>query len=101
MQKRGKERAAKCERRPSLKPASVKVRSVPLFQAEEVGEGTSMALPATLQRVLATPGRETAREQKYLSFTEKEISHTARCKCTRVVWFITVAFAFTNANFYA
>lgn len=82
MQKRGKERAAKCERRPLLKPASVKVSSVPLFQADKVGEGSSMALPATLQKVLATPGRETTREQKHLPFTEKEISHTARCKCT-------------------
>lgn len=81
MQKRGKERVAKCEGRPSLKPASVKVRSVPLFQAEEAGEGSSTALAATLRRALATPVRGTAREQKSLSFTEKVVSHTAHSKC--------------------
>lgn len=52
-----------------------------LLQAEEAGEGNSTALPATLRRVLATPGRGTAGEQKSLSFTEKMISHTAHSKC--------------------
>lgn len=100
MQKKGKERAARCERRPSLTPASVEVRSVALFQAEAAGEGSSTAVPATLRRVLATPGRETVREQKYLFFTEKVISHPASVQ-VGVIWFFTVTFAFTNANFYA
>lgn len=81
MQKRGRERAAESERRPSLKPPSVKVRSVALFQAEEAGEGSSVALLATVWRVLATPGRGTSMEQKSLSFTEKINSHTAHSKC--------------------
>jgi len=101
MQKRGKERAAKCKRRPLLKPASVKIGSVPPFQAEEVGEGSSMALPTTLRRMLAAPGRGTVGEQKSLSFTEViHTPHTASAQ-VGVVWFFMVAFAFTNANFYA
>lgn len=73
------ERKRKRERRPTLKPVSVMVRSVPLFQAE-VGEGSSAALRTALPRVLASPGRGRAGQQKYLSFTEKVVSHTAHSR---------------------
>lgn len=80
MQRRGKERSAKFEKRPSLTSASIKFRFVTLFPAEEAGEDHSTALRATLHRVLATPGRAVVREQNSLSFPAKIYSHTAHSK---------------------
>lgn len=44
MQRRGKERLAKFEKSPSLKPASLKFRFATLFPAEETGEDHRTAL---------------------------------------------------------
>lgn len=86
MQAKGKERAAKCERRPSLKPASVQVRSVPLFQAEEVGVGTSTALP---RHPAESAGHSWERNGKgtNASFREEVIPHTTHSKVHRLEWF--------------
>lgn len=80
MQRRGKERSAKFEKSPSLKPASLKFRFATLFPAEEAGEGHRTALCATLHRVLATPGRAVVREQNSLCFPANLYSHTAHSK---------------------
>lgn len=80
MQRRGKKRAAKFEKRPSLKPASLKFRFVTLFPEELAGVGHSTALPATLHRVLATSGRAVVREENSLSFSAKIYSHAAQSK---------------------